>query len=417
MATNLWNGDAAPVAQIDLITIASPTTNAALTVTIGDKILAVAAPTTVADDAAAAIVAAWLGLSSSAWPEFAELTPAAIGSGSGQLTVTANTAGQPFTIAVAISGSGTITHTTTTASAGPNDWNTAKNWSLGHVPESGEDIVFENSTAPVWYGLNQSAVAPASLTIKASCASPFGIGLSRTTGNAGYVQYRPTYLAIGPATLDIGGGSGNGSGRIKIDVGTANCATMIRGSGQTYDQGVPAVLIRGGGSAATIAILKGVVGIAFFAEDTATAASLTVSFTTNPGGDASVQCGAGFAVASVFQFGGSLLMASGCTTFDQEGAKATATMTGTGSITTLTAGGTFSDQSTGTITTATIRGVYDARQLVAGKAITNAVVLASGGEYHDPYARVTLSGGIRLDQCAPADVTLDLPLNRTYTFV
>ncbi len=139
-STRVWKGDAAAVAQVTTLTVGGTIEAGDLfKVTIGDKTLTVAAANTTAADVADQIVAAWNALTATTHPEFAEIT-AAEGSG-GTLTLTADTAGKPFTVTPTTTEANggaaddqTFTQAATTASSGPNHWDTAANWSGGAVP-------------------------------------------------------------------------------------------------------------------------------------------------------------------------------------------------------------------------------------------------------------------------------------------
>lgn len=130
MATNRWLGGALGVPQVDTIQIASYHASTTYKVTINGKVVSVPGDTDVATTAADLQAA----LDASEIPEFAEITWAVV---TDTITATGPADGAPVTITTSVSGgTGTIMHTTVTTASGPNDWNTAANWSLGYVPQS-----------------------------------------------------------------------------------------------------------------------------------------------------------------------------------------------------------------------------------------------------------------------------------------
>lgn len=418
MSTRIWKGDASPIAQVVTLTVATPNTADKCNVAIGDKVLTVAVADTTPDDTAAAIVAAWSALPSGTWPEFSQLIPTAVGGSSGQLTVTANTPGVPFILTASVTGSGgtAFTASSTMASSGPNDWSTAANWSGGAVPVTGDTVIFQNTTVPCLYGLAQSSVQLAALEIYQSCQSPFQIGLP-LENVLGYYEYLPTALEIGVTAGSIGYGPGSGCGKIKIDTGTSNAASWnIFNSGTSSESGVPAVLLAGSHSGNVLNVLKGDVGAGFFPSDVARFDTIVVGYVSNPASDASLQIGSQVTLGAIAQSGGNLTFASNVTTFNQDGNQATANITGTATVGTLTVDGTVNDSSTGTITTLAVIGTYNAGQLVAGKTITNVVTLIKGCAYLDPFGNVTLGAGFQCVQCVIDDVTIQLPQNKTFTW-
>ncbi len=126
MATKIWRGDSPAIAQVDTLAIGGTIeVGDKFTVTINGKSMTYIATSTTAATCATGFVTQWNALSSTAYPEFAEITAAEGVTGS--LTLTADTAGKPFTISVATTESNgdaadaqTFTRTATTANSGPN---------------------------------------------------------------------------------------------------------------------------------------------------------------------------------------------------------------------------------------------------------------------------------------------------------
>jgi hypothetical protein len=147
MAANRWQGGAAAVAQVTTWTFGGTwTATDTITVTIGSKSYTVTTGSATLATLLATLQAALAGLSSSSFPEFAEVTwtnPTGT-----TLVGTAATAGVPFTATLTTSSAaGTISAASTTASSGPNDWSTAPNWSRGVIPQGSVNAPALNAPA------------------------------------------------------------------------------------------------------------------------------------------------------------------------------------------------------------------------------------------------------------------------------
>ena len=143
MATNLWQGGAVAVNQVQTWTFAGTwTISDTITITVGNQSWTYAIASATIATFLASLLAALDALSGSVYP-------AIVGSGEivwtnptgSTLVGTAGTAGKPFTVTIStdsaggtINGSTSSTGTATTASSGPADWSTAANWSTGLVP-------------------------------------------------------------------------------------------------------------------------------------------------------------------------------------------------------------------------------------------------------------------------------------------
>ena len=417
MATKRWIGGALAVAQVDTLTVGG-TIEAGdkFNITINNKTLSVSAANTDADDVAAQIATAWAALDSTYYPEFAEITAAAVGSG-GQLTLTANTPGVPFTATVETTESDDIAAdsqtfgtATTTSSAGPNHWDSAGNWSGNSVPVDTDDVYFENSSISVLYGLSQGSLDLASLHIKQSFTGQIGL----PQHNGSYSEYRTDYLTLGTATvLEIGEGEGTGSSQIKIDVGSNQCTATIHNSGNPATAGLEAIILKGTHSSNAVQVKKGSVGIAVFAGESATVATLKVGYVDNQDADAIVRCGSGTTLTTIVKSGGQLTISSNVTTLTQDAG--TTTINGAATLGTLNLdGGTLKYLSTGTLTTAKIGdgGVLDFRADLDSRTVTNCT-MGKGASLFDSFETVTWSNPITLNRCSISDVALDLGVHIT----
>lgn len=410
MSTLRWIGTAEAVSQVTTLTIGGTIeAGDVFNVTIGGKTLSTVAANTDADDVAAQIVAAWNALSKTYYPEFAEITAAAVGSG-GQLTLTHDTPGVPFTVTLETTESGggaaddqTFGQSSTTAATGPNFWDNAENWSTGSVPVSSDDVVFEDNSVSVLYGLNASAVTLDSLTIKMSYTGSIGLSVNNS---AGYSEYRDIYLQIGATAIDIGEGSGNGSTRIYINTGSAQTTLSVYGSSSGREGTYP-IIFKGTHASNAAYVLRGSVDVAPFAGEAATIATLAIGYISSQKSDAKVRLSSGVTATNIEKSGGELDIDCASTTFSQT--EGTSRVTGGTHAAVDIDGGTTYYTSTGTLTTLNIGsgGVFDTSGDMKSKTVTNCN-LYSGGSIKDPFRKVTFTNGIDLVRCRMSDVKLDL---------
>lgn len=441
MATRRWKGTAIPVAQVTTIAISGTwATSDTATITINGKdlVLTVGTDTTTAQ-IATAIKEMFNGEAQAGTgdhtfsetgndvPEFNEITASVASS---TVTLTADTAGKPFTVSVSEStaGSGAVgTPTEATAPTGPNHFDNADNWSGGAVPVDGDDIVIDQGDVGILYGLDQSAVTPAS--IKVTNGFTGTIGLPEVNIDAGasnsYFEYRSQYLALGNSAdatntaVDIGGGEGSASGRIKLDTGSGQITANVKGTGQRAETAVPTLLWKGTHASNEFNVTKGDVGIAFFAGESATVATLRVGYQENQDGDSTVELNDGCTL--VEQTGGTLTVRDNVTQFDQRGGESF--IEGTAAITTLNLDeGDCRYKSTGTLATANVGGGgnLDFRQDQRTRVLTT-LNLYAGSEFHDPFDTVEDGSGNRgpatftIVRAALEDVVVELPENISLT--
>ena len=353
MADNLWLGTASAVAQVDTFTPATVEVNDVFTLTAtaedGSTTAAVsftATATTVAN-VCTGLAAAWNASTN------ALHTPITAADGVTEITLTADTAGVPFYVASTTTDGGgndtqTLTRAATTANSGPNDWNTAANWSLAAVPVATNAVYFENSAISVTYGLYAAAaIELASLTIAQTYTGTIG-----TTS---------AYMQIESALVDIGAYYGTaspaGSGRIRLNLGTLATAITIHNSATTAtDTNYAPIRLLCVNAANVINARKGTVSIADDAPgEVSTVATINVSYVSSVSSDANVIIGSGVTLTALTKTGGAVMLGCAATTVTQSGG--TLATAGSGAITTLNAdGGTVTTNGTGAITTANISG-------------------------------------------------------------
>ena len=416
MATIVFRGDAAAVAQQVTCTVGGTVeVGDIFKITIGSKTLAYAAASTNVDSVAAGIASAFAALSTTSYPEFTGattgITAVALGSG-GQLTLTAKTAGVPFTVTLSTTESDgsaadaqTFTQTTNVANAGPNDLSTAANYSGGALPTGGDDLVFENSAVDLLYSLaTLSAVTLNSLTIRQSYTGK--IGLPRSNA-AGYFEYRQQYLAVAATSINIGQGEGAGSGRIKLDTGSVQTTINVFNSGNAAESGLKSVLWKGTHAGNVINVSKGSFGAAVFGGEQATISTLRQGFRTNPAGDSDVFLGTGCTLTNLEKSGGTLEVSSNFTNLTQSAGETTLNSGSPGTI--ELSGGQLRYRSASGATTINVAdgAELDFRPDMRAKTI-GAVNLYSGAILRDPFQVATATSGYVLKNCQLKDVTLDV---------
>lgn len=387
MATQIWRGDAQPVAQVVTLTPASVTVGDVFKVTINNKVVSyTAAAGTVAD----VCVGLQALLAASAIAEFQEVTWTT--DGVTNITGTASTAGVPFTATPSVVDAGgstsTFTLATVTASSGPNDVSTAANWSSGSLPANGDDIYFSNTSSAALYGLTAlAAVAPASVNQDSTFTGTIGLP---KVNSSGYREYRPDYLQFGATTkclLGTNPNSGPGSGRIKLDFQAAAVPITVYSTGQALEQGVPALLVKGT-ALTSLEVLYGSAGVAFFAGEVSTLPLVNVGYTNSPLSDVTLYLGAGCTLTTVNQSGGQVTAQANVTTWIQTNGT---TSFLAGAIATLAVtGGTHYYESTGTITQGKVSGpgVLDFSRDMRGRTVTN-MNCYGNGQINDPFKTVT----------------------------
>lgn len=431
MPTTRWIGAALPLAQIETITIANTwAANDTLTVTCNGRDIVLTIGTTATTTQIATELAAALGSTSTSlgtgysvtergpniaeFREFVSGETAPTASGS-TVILTGRTKGKPFTISVSevTAGSGTVSTTTTRAATGPNHFDNVDNWSGGSVPVDSDDIVFDSGNVDCLYQLSNSAITPTSITITQGYTGKIGLARQNVDDSAfPYNEYRSRYLALGTSAdgintaVTIGGGDGTGSGRILLDSGSGQATVVILNSGTPELTGIPAIQWKGTHASNTLAISKGSLGVAYWAGETATVATLSVGYRTNQAGDVTAVMGSGTTLTTINQTGGALETNSALTTMNQRGGTWTHM---SGAVTTANIdGGSCRYRATSTLTTAVVGvGELDFRQDPRSRTVTNCD-LNKGATLRDPGNTVTFTNGIDLNRCTPSDVTLDL---------
>jgi hypothetical protein len=422
MSINVFQGDNADVAQISTHTVVDTwaTNDIANLICGGKTVTFIVGATQTPAAVVAGLVAAWNTSEDGALEEVTATDAAPA------ITLTADGQGIPFvtTATETTAGDGTIgAQVDTTAVDGAENWDRDTNWDTAAVPVDGDNVHIESTDNSIKHGLAQSAVTLASLDIKQSFIGQLGKPRENTDNANAFVDYRPTYLAISATICTIGEGDGDGSGRIKHDAGSNVCDWTVLGSGTRLSDtsDVPAVLLKGTHASNTLTVQRGDVGVAFFAGEVSTIATLNVGHKTSETADSQVICGAGVTITTINQTGGTLdidLTTAGVVTINLDGG--VLTLRGdVGGVTTINiaAGAKLIDMGgSGTIATLELSGEYDHSQSTTPRAITNRN-LHPGHTYRDPHGVVSVGGnGIDFHNCGPGQRgTFETAANRTWT--
>lgn len=336
--------------------------------------------------------------------------------GSGQVSVT-GAAGGPWLVeftgtlaatdvglitsdASSLTGGGTqaLTVATPTAATGPHHYNNANNWVEGAIPVDADDVVFEHSSVDCLYGLAQSAVTPASFTVKASYTGK--IGLEPHTGS--YTEYRDQYLALGDAddttnmVVRIGEGPGSGSPMIRIDNGDGQATIDVFNTGSPSSATLPAFTWKGSHASNAMRVYKGSVGIGVQAGEVAVLTTLHVAYVSRIDDDAEVVCGDLAKPGTVTQTGGTLIIGGRSSTAVTALtiSAGECTINGTDAVTALTIlGGTVYYNSTGALGGNPVvagDGLLDFSRDMRTKTVTNPIELhGNDSVVRDPHKVIT----------------------------
>ncbi len=299
--------------------------------------------------------------------------------------VTANTAGLPFTMTATevTAGTGTATRAAVTAATGPNHWDNTANWEGGVLPADTDILYVDNTSVSILYGLDQSAIEPAAMYVGMSFTGE--IGLPEINQAGGYHEYRSQYLSLGSVILQVGLGTGNGSGRIKINSTADACALTVFATGSSADN-LPAMIWKGTAVTNALVQVGGSLGVAIFGSEVATIATVTKS-----GGN--LLTGAGVTLSGALtQAGGSWTINSAvATSLTQTGGSTV--IEGTGAVAQLTLqGGSVTYNTLGTLGGATGvagNGVLDLGGNSVGVTVSAAMDLFGTSSFiNDPNKRV-----------------------------
>jgi hypothetical protein len=283
MATALWWPNSQTTSQIDEITVTAVASGGTLSVTINGKTITYTCTVSDTTTTAAAGLVALLSDASLVPPEFSEeqwTSSAAV------ITATAAAPGTPVTFTSAGAGGATLTQANVQANLSPSDANNPNNWLRGGtpaIPQSGDDVVFDNQLIPALWNLDSlSAVQFNSLTRTTSMSGQIGLP---DQNPAGYLEYRPTHLQFtGSGTVPVllgepSAAGGSGPSLERYDAQAAQVG-LVALSGQRID-------FLGSNASNAVSILNVTLNVAASAWETAALASASAD------GGGTINLGAG----------------------------------------------------------------------------------------------------------------------------
>ncbi len=390
MATRIWYGNAAKVAQVNTVT-PTAVNSETYTITINGKSVTYTADagTSVAEITAGLVAA----FAASTEPEFQEITAT---DSTTLVTLTARTAGVPFTQTSSASGAATLTTATTVASAGPNHWGTAANWSAATVPVDTDSIIIGAGNVDILYDLDQSGIDLVALTIHAAYTGKIGL----KDYNTSYREYRATYLMLATATtVHVGLGDGPGSSLIRLHTGATAATINVYRLASADQQGLPALQLQGSHAANVLNAYSGTIGLAVGPSETAQFPTIRAGYETSRSSDVQLFCGTGCTLGgTITQSGGIVDATTAVTTWTMDGGEAT--LRGSATIGTLTIdGGVMIYRSSGTITAANVgsEGILDFSRSQIARTVTDCT-LSDGASVIDSNKTVIWTNKIRFNR-------------------
>jgi len=273
-----------------------------------------------------------------------------------------------------------------TADGNEGEFGYPANWDPCGVVDDNDSVYFLNSSQNVTSGFDQNSINLSGLYIENSYT--------------GYIGDSDEYLDINATTVEIGQyygtGTTSGSGRIKLDLGTAQSTIIVYNSGTSYDSGLPAIRLLTNHASTTLEVRKGSVGLAYQTGETSTLGKVITSYVSQIGNDADVFIGSGVTLITLDLKGGQTYL--GCAATTVNAYAGWLTTTGSGAITTVNAKGTtIYSNSTGTITTLNITGgIADFLRAAAARTVTTLKLDATGTLKYDPGV-VTITNNIDSD--------------------
>ncbi len=286
MASPKFVAEAQLVAQINTVTPANPNTGDTYTVKLTDhegKSSSVTFTVGATETVAAVCTGLQALMATAKTNSEVPWTRVTATDGTTLVTITADTAGDPFTITTSISdGAGgtapTLTDANTTACSGPKIYDLAENWSTGIAPVGSDTPIFPAGTYDI-YGSDQSGTT---------------LGLfTREEGHTGNIGSK-----LKPLQLDSDTGFNlDGSGEVTLALTGATATLNITGAGSGSGDGTYGMVIQTGEAAMVVNIScepNESVGLAPFTGDTGTFTPINIASGT-------VKIGSGVTVTDITQ--------------------------------------------------------------------------------------------------------------------
>ena len=273
------------------------------------------------------------------------------------------------------------------------DVSLTSNWSGGSLPVANDVVILPAGSGSMTSNLGTlAAVSLYGFQVQTGYTGTIG---SISTG-AGYLQI----LIASTYTFQFAG-----TGIAYIDLQSSPIAPLVT---NTQSQGAGTVCLYLKGSAlTTLTVQRGSVGLAAFAGETSTVATVNCDWISNQTSDSYVYLGSGVTVTTVNATGGAVVVNSAATTILTTGG--IVTTQGTGAVTTITnAGGTVYPNSSGTITTLNANGgTCDFSRSLVARTVTNMATTGNGSSgatiNYDPNV-VTVTN--KLSPSGPVSITI-----------
>lgn len=337
MALKTWNGGASTRAQVDTFTITgaglqndvwtltvTAEDGSTTTVTYTDE----AGPTTQKE--VTGLVAAWEASTHKYCTGIA-----AADDGDPDFTLTASTAGTPFSVALTHSAGGTSSKASTVVNGGPYDYNDVNNWLEGAIPGAADDVLIAAGASNIRYGLDQSGVAVDRFDVEDGYTGQIG---DESIG----------YLKIDPDDFNFAG-----TGQAWINTGSAATNSHIIFNTAAPSAGYGLYLLHDT-LGVPLTIYKGNVGFGINPSGATILTTVYVNYTTNRDSDVTLDLKAA-TLTTLNVTGGTVSVEVATTTINQWAG----TLTTQKAMTITTAnimGGTFVSNASGTIGTLNANG-------------------------------------------------------------
>ncbi len=388
MSIITYIGAAQPTIDIWTFTpgsLGSPPTSNLFTITCNGKSYTYTA--LVGDTVASICTALQALLSASTFGEFTQYTWTAT---STTVVGTRNAIGIPGTFTQAHGNGGgagtpTFTAVNTVAATSANDVGNTADYSGAALPVNSDTLIVDSQSPSLLY--NASALSGVTLTLLDIRGSFTGAAGLPVANPLGYREYLPTQFTVSATTIKVGAGGGQGSGRLRLNVGSVQTALQVFATGSSLDSGVEALQFAGSSTSNTLDISGGTVGIAPYGGDAGKFSTITISA-------GSVHCYESSVIVSVTQSGGAVQLDSGFSgSYVMSGGSATIIGAITSTALTIGNGTVVLGNVSGTVTTITLNpgGTLDLSQDVS--AFTATGVVLNGGTVIDPANRMTVTNG------------------------
>ena len=259
------------------------------------------------------------------------------------------------------------------AATGPAHFDNAENWSLGRMPQTGDTLLFANSSRPVLYGLEYPSIVPDAIYFESTFVARCGLP-DYDEGSAVTLPKELTLGTNGAGTMlvVVGRGDGSGSPLIRLNTGSKQTKFIVRQTAQPTES-VAAFEWRGTHASNAGEVYRGSVGIGV-GMNAATLSSLIIGYVSSRDSDANVWVGDQVTLTTVSKDGGVAKINCAATTLTN--AAGELEVDGSGAVTNVYVnGGTVFYSSTGTLGTAKLAndGRLSFDRSLSAKTVTNPI--------------------------------------------